>query len=231
MSVSGVIEYARCPKRFYWSAVRPLPRFSGPAARIGTEVHRWIEIRARGQATLIETDEAPDVTVEELAGAPGKITQLRDAFDRSRLAGVVPLFAERPFLLRIGEATIRGRIDAIYGEPDGPWEIVDYKTGRRAAPDDPLARLQLDLYALACIDVWGKRPDELTLTYLYLADEAEVGYGCDDPEAIRQRVRTAVEAIRAGRFDPTPGPQCRFCDFRPFCDAGKKWLAEQAAEA
>ena len=36
LSVSSVIDYALCPKRFYWSVVRPLPRFSGPSARIGT---------------------------------------------------------------------------------------------------------------------------------------------------------------------------------------------------
>ena len=38
ITVSSTIDYARCPKRFYWSVVRPLPRFSGPAARIGTEI-------------------------------------------------------------------------------------------------------------------------------------------------------------------------------------------------
>ncbi|MEX2274792.1 MAG: ATP-dependent DNA helicase [Actinomycetota bacterium] len=228
LSVSGVIDYDRCPKRFYWSAVRPLPRFSGPAARIGTEVHRWIEVRARGQATLLETEETPDITVEELAGAPGKIAQLRQAFERSRLGATVPLYAERPFLLRVGESTVRGRIDAIYGDEDGAWEVVDYKTGRVPPADDPVARLQLDLYALACIEVWDKRAEDLTLTYLYLASEAEVTYRVDDPDAIRERVGTTVRSITAGSFDPTPGPQCRFCDFRSFCDAGKAWLAQRS---
>ncbi|MEP6477169.1 MAG: ATP-dependent helicase, partial [Actinomycetota bacterium] len=80
VSASGVIEYARCPKRFYWTSVRPLPRFSGPAARIGTEVHRWIERRAVGQGTLIEPEEGPDLTSEELAGEPGKVERLRQAY-------------------------------------------------------------------------------------------------------------------------------------------------------
>ena len=53
VSVGGVIDYARCPKRFFWTSVRPLPRFSGPAARIGTEVHRWIERRSSGQGQLL----------------------------------------------------------------------------------------------------------------------------------------------------------------------------------
>jgi DNA helicase II / ATP-dependent DNA helicase PcrA len=46
LSVTGLVTYARCPKQFYWSVVRPLPRRSSAAARLGTEIHRWIEQRA-----------------------------------------------------------------------------------------------------------------------------------------------------------------------------------------
>jgi DNA helicase-2/ATP-dependent DNA helicase PcrA len=225
-SVGSVVEYARCPKRFYWSVVRPLPRFSGPAARIGTEIHRWIERQSRGQTTLLEIDDVPDLTAEELAGQPGKLKDLRRSFLASRFADKVPLFAERPFLLSLEGFTIRGRIDAIYGEADGPWEVVDYKTGRRPDHDDAVARLQLDVYALACLDVWGKRPEDLTLTYLYLASEAESSHRVDDEAAIRGRLRAWLARIGEGRFEPTPGPQCRWCDFLTFCDAGSRHVAD-----
>jgi DNA helicase-2/ATP-dependent DNA helicase PcrA len=224
VSVGSLIDYGRCPKLFYWSSVRPLPRFSGPSARIGTEVHRWIEMTSRGQATLLELDDEPDVTLEELAGAPGKTRELQRAFHASRFAEMVPLYAERPFLLPIERTTVKGRIDAIYGVPEGPWEVVDYKTGR--LPDDEsFARNQLDLYALACIDVWHKDPEELTLTYLYLASSQERSHRVDDVEGIRDRIAAWLRGIAAEAFEPTPGPQCRWCDFRAFCSAGKAWLA------
>jgi DNA helicase-2/ATP-dependent DNA helicase PcrA len=226
VSVGGVIDYARCPKRFYWSSVRPLPRFSGPAARIGTEIHRWIERQSRGQTSLVEIDDVPDLTDEELAGQPGKLQDLRRSFLATRFADMVPLLAERPFLLSIDGFTIRGRIDAIYGEPDGPWEVVDYKTGRRPARDDPIAPVQLDLYALACLDVWGKRADDLSLTYLYLADGTETTHRVDDADAVRGRVRGWLSGIAAARFDPTPGAHCRWCDFLPFCAAGRTHLGD-----
>jgi ATP-dependent DNA helicase UvrD/PcrA len=228
VSVGGVIDYARCPKRFYWTAVRPLPRFSGPAARIGTDIHRWIERRASGQATLIEVEEVPDLTAEELAGEPGKMERLRQAFLASRFADLTPMYAERPFLLRVGDFTVGGRIDAVYGEPDGPWELVDWKTGRRPPADDQLAGLQLDLYGLACVEIWGKRAAELTLTYLYLASGEEASHPMDEPDEIRERLTDALGAIEAGKFDPTPGRQCVHCDFKSFCDAGKAWLAANA---
>ena len=56
---------------------------------------------------------------------------------------------------------------------DGRWEVVDWKTGRKPAAHDPIARMQLDLYALACMDVWNKRREDLRLTYLYLLSEDE----------------------------------------------------------
>ncbi len=224
VAVGGIIEYARCPKRFYWSSVRPLPRFSGPAARIGTQVHAWIERRSSGQASLLELDEAPDLTAEDLAGEPGKLERLQRRFTESRFATAPPLYAERPFLLYLGGFVVGGRIDAIFGTPEGPWEVVDYKTGRRPPEEDPLAGLQLDLYALACTEVWRKRPEDLTLTYFYLATGEEVSRPADDPEETRKRAISALGGIAAGAFDPTPSEQCHWCDFLSFCDAGKGYV-------
>ena len=48
-------------------------------------------MKSRGQATLLEVEDEPDVTVEELAGTPGKLEDLRSAFLRSRFAGSVPM--------------------------------------------------------------------------------------------------------------------------------------------
>jgi DNA helicase-2/ATP-dependent DNA helicase PcrA len=228
ISASGVIDHARCPKRFYWTTVRPLPRFSGPAARIGTEIHRWIERRASGQGRLLELDDQPDLTEEELAGDPGRVERLRQAFLASRFAGRTPLFAERAFLLRFGDFTVGGRIDAIYGEPDGPWEVVDWKTGRRPADDDRLAGLQLDVYGLACVEIWGRDPASVTLTYAYLATGEEATRAMDDPAEVRARIASSLEAIAAGSFEPRPGPQCVHCDFRAFCAEGRAWLAANA---
>jgi DNA helicase-2/ATP-dependent DNA helicase PcrA len=149
------------------------------------------------------------------------VERLREAFLVSRYAEAVPLFAERAFLLRAGAFTVGGRIDAIYGDVDGPWEVVDWKTGTGVA--DPL---QLDLYGLACTEIWGKRPDDVTLTYFYLAKGEAASRPMDDPVEVRSRLEASLASIEAGAFDPTPGTWCTFCDFRGFCDAGKAWLTE-----
>jgi DNA helicase-2/ATP-dependent DNA helicase PcrA len=195
---------------------------------LGSEVHRWIELQTRGQTTLIDLDQQPDMSTEErMAEAPPE-ERLRQAFRDSRFAGRTPLYTERPFILYLDGMVVGGRIDAIFGQPDGAWEIVDYKTGRVPAADDPLLGLQLDVYALACVEIFGKHPQELTLTYFYLSEGKEVTRPAGDPEAVRARIRRSLREIGEGRFDPRPGDQCRWCDFLSFCEAGQRYVGEES---
>ena len=224
LSVTGVIDYAKCPKLFYWSQVRPLPRRPNQRARLGSEVHRWIELQSRGQATLLDVDDLPDLSTEERLGDPEPSEGLREAWRRSRFADRQPLFTERPFLLYLDGMVVGGRIDAIFGQPDGPWEVVDYKTGRVPAEDDPITGLQLDLYALACVEVFGKDPRDLTLTYFYLSEGKEMSRPAGDPREVRARVGETLAGIAAGRYEAVPGPQCRWCDFLSFCAPGQAFV-------
>jgi hypothetical protein len=56
-------------------------------------------------------------------------------FSRSRFASMEPILIEAPFSLRVGDAMVDGRIDAVYEPEGGLWEVVDFKSGR--AGDDP----------------------------------------------------------------------------------------------
>lgn len=223
LSVSSLVTYGRCPLQFYWSAVRPLPRRPSSAARIGTLVHAWIERQARGQITLIDLDADDEADGGGGGAGAGRAARSRAAFDASRFAGVKPLFTERPFALLVGDVIVQGRIDAIFAR-DGGWEIVDWKTGR--APEDP-DRLQLDLYALAAQEIWGMRPEDLTLTFAYLGDAepVELTFPARPAAEIRAELEATLAAIGARAFDPTPGPVCGSCDFRRDCGQGRAWLA------
>jgi DNA helicase II / ATP-dependent DNA helicase PcrA len=225
LSVSRVIDYLRCPKFFYWSVVRPLPRRPGEAARVGSELHRWIELQSRGQATLLDVEDLPDLSIQERTAEPPSASRMKETFRSSRFAQDVPIATERPFALYVDGFVVGGRVDAIFALPGGRWEIVDYKTGRKPDEEDVLSGLQLDCYALAAQEVWGKDPADLTLTYFYLASGEEVSRGAVDAAATRSRIVRALNGMAAGSFDPVAGPYCRWCDFLSFCDPGRAYLA------
>ena len=232
LSVTGLVTYARCPRQFYWTVVRPLPRRSSAAARVGTEVHRWIEQRAGRQLALIEPEvESDDGTAP--GGGPSVTARLKESFLAGPWAALDPVRVEAPFALVLGNHLVRGRIDAVY-ERDGRLELVDFKTGREAWEGDAGAGTQLDVYGLAALDAWGTDASDLRTTYCYLrADGPPVlvsaDWDADVAARVRSRVRATLDRLAAADYAPTPGGWCRGCDFLPFCTAGAEFAGHSIA--
>jgi DNA helicase-2/ATP-dependent DNA helicase PcrA len=223
-SVTGLVTYAACPKQFYWSEVDRLPRRPSPAMRHGIEVHRRIELHNRGTLALEEADEGfYDLPAGEVTGAASAFS----VFTASRFASSLPRWVEAPFELKVGDARVAGRIDAIYETDPGAWEIVDFKSG--ALRDDPAMLVQLQAYAVAAREAGfaPEPPRSTTVTFAFLGGGGdELSYPVDDEwlgEA-RRRVAALVSGAAAGEFPATPGEPCRRCDFARFCDEGSAWL-------
>lgn len=128
-----------------------------------------------------------------------------------------PVALEQGFVYKVGDVTVKGRIDRIDGFEDG-IEIIDYKTGSPKTKLERSDKEQLLLYQLAAAKVLKLQPKKLT--YVYLEDQSSVSFiGTDDDlldleEAIVER----AAKIRASDFAPTPGFHCRYCDFAEICE-------------
>jgi DNA helicase-2/ATP-dependent DNA helicase PcrA len=150
---------------------RAAPRRPSNAARVGIEVHRWIEEQARGLTGLADEEalDAPSIPLE-----PNRVGAMKERFAGMGFGGrrlavldTGEPMAELPFVLRVGSRVVRGRIDAVYETDDGGLEIVDFKTGQRVA-DVGVDQLAIYAAALRRLGVAGDRP--LRVTYCYLAD-------------------------------------------------------------
>jgi DNA helicase-2/ATP-dependent DNA helicase PcrA len=222
VSVTGLVNYAQCPKRFYWSDVDPLPRRRSNAAIAGTELHRRIELHQRGQIPFEVMEPALYDVVDdgEPVGGGGFKTFLESSYGTEQ----APL-VEVPFILEMANGyQIRGRIDAVYAR-DRAWEIVDFKSGRRR--DDAARMVQLQAYALAAttVDFGIEQPEQIDVSFAYLGGGLDVHTERAD-EQWRERawanLETLTDAIDAERFDAAPGDWCHGCDFLRFCEEGKR---------
>jgi len=220
LAVTGLVSYARCPRQCYWDVVERRPRPLRPAARIGSLVHGWIEREAAGQESLLAVEDEPDVWIAEL----------KAAFLASPWARRRPRAVERPFVLAAGGTTVRGRVDAVYDNDGGGLDIVDFKTGRRPAADDAGAGFQLDLYALAAVDCWGRDPAELRTTAWYVREGAGVSrdWDAESLKVVRSRLDGLLDSVAAGHFEPVPGMYCGRCAHRAVCPEGQTAAAERA---
>jgi DNA helicase-2/ATP-dependent DNA helicase PcrA len=221
LSVGQVLTYARCPRDFYWSVVRPLPSAPKPAARLGTVVHRLLERRARSLPDLLDSDDL-DGDPGGLA-APELIERATRNFAATRYADLPPPDAEVGVILRIGAWVVRGRIDAIFGLPDpgplgrvgsagplpvpgaeGPGvELVDWKTGSQVE-ENTGGLDQLVIYALGLRELGRLPEDRCLVSYCHLGgDEPRIDTRALEPADLdRQRalVEAALSALDKGDY-------------------------------
>ena len=134
LTVSRLVELAADPAGLAARLRRPLPLPPNPHARRGTAFHAWLEQRF-GAAQLLDLDELPGAA-DEGAASDDALASLQEAFLASEWADRRPIEAEVPFETVIAGVAVRGRMDAVFADPDGGFTVVDWKTGaaaRRAA--------------------------------------------------------------------------------------------------
>jgi hypothetical protein len=211
--------------------VRPLPRRSTPAARLGTHVHHWIEQRSGVQLTLTELEDAGTSGTD---ADPGVLAGLQTSFLASPFADIRPVRVESPFILALGPHLVRGRVDAVY-ERDRRLELVDFKTGRASDPGEGGATTQLDVYGLAAVEAWSVEPAQVRTTYCYLRTDADPILVSQDwtpatVERVRADLGATLDAIARQRYGPVAGSWCERCDFLAACAAGRAGLRDSAPQ-
>lgn len=224
-SVTSLVTYASCPKRYYWSEVDRLPRRPSAAARRGVDVHRKIELFQRG---AIPFEEVTDDFYDAPDSGPSDVASAFTVFEQSRFSTLAARLIEAPFEFVHEGMRIRGRIDAVYEEQPGTWEIVDFKSGWPS--ENPAMDVQLQAYAVA-IDqgsLGPTTPEQMIATFAYLGGGSltERTEHVDDAwmDAARDRLSGIADGIGVQAFDPVPSSLCSGCDFLRFCPEGKAWL-------
>ncbi|MFI2737720.1 ATP-dependent helicase [Streptomyces sp. NPDC018711] len=169
LSASQVLRLAADPDGFAQELARPMPKAPQPAARRGTRFHAWVESRFEElPLPFLGPEELPGG--EEFAGEPEilderDLDELKEAFARTPYAHRTPYRVEVPVHLSLAGRVVRGRIDAVYRDPDsGAYEIVDWKTSRDRSADP----LQLAIYRLAWAEQHGLAPEEVAAAFVYV---------------------------------------------------------------
>ncbi|MFI8424831.1 UvrD-helicase domain-containing protein [Streptomyces sp. NPDC085479] len=199
LSASQVLRLAEDPDGFAQELARPMPKAPQPAARRGTRFHAWVESRFEElPLPFLGPDELPGG--EDFAGEPEIVDErdleaLKEAFARTPYAHRTPYRVEVPVHLTLAGRVVRGRIDAVYRDPDsGAYEIVDWKTSHHRSADP----LQLALYRLAWAEQHGLAPEEVAAAFVYVRT-GEVA------RPARLPGRAELEAILLGRAPPGAG--------------------------
>jgi ATP-dependent helicase/nuclease subunit A len=200
----------------------------GPRERslaVGNAVHSLLEAAARQSWDTVPSADLERVVAREgLAGDPNAIERVGSLVEgwlrsevRSELAASgARLRPEVPFILELGGAIVRGKIDLLADTPGGPL-VVDYKTDAvgGADPAELASRYetQRDLYAVAVHEAsGGSGPVRATYCFLEAPDQTVVErYDDDGIRAARERLEGLIQRIRDGDFARTDSPHRSLC--------------------
>lgn len=182
LSVSALVELDKDPEAGVRKLIRRMPSSPDPHALLGTAFHEWVQ-RFYGAERLFDLDDLPGA-VDDTPVDAEELAALQTAFTGSAWAVRTPVEVEVPFEMAICGTVVRGRIDAVFANPDGTFTVVDWKTGEQPEGEEAQRRaaVQLAVYRLA----WAA---------IRSCPEADVG--------------TAFHYVRSGRTvvpESLPGP-------------------------
>ncbi|WP_028277183.1 ATP-dependent DNA helicase [Arthrobacter sp. I3] len=172
ISASTLVDLEDDPVSVVARLRRPVPREPGMSARKGTAFHAWVE-EYFGAAGMLDLGEAAgaDDHIDEAYGLDSMV----ETFRQSEWAHRAPAHVEVPVETRIGDVVVRGRIDAVFRDADGRWDLVDWKTGRRpSAAQLKVKAVQLAVYRLAWARLKGVPLEDVRAAFYYVADNQVV---------------------------------------------------------
>ncbi len=248
LSASSIAIYEQCPLRFKMETEWNLPRDIPAALHYGAAMHRILltYYDAQRYGREIGEDQLLELFRADLAGAGiadryqyelylnQGVEQLKQFFAAAKSSPAPEVLeTERRFEMKVGDATLAGRIDRIdrIGSDPDAIAIIDYKTGKPLSQDDADDSLQLTLYALAAREALGKRAERLI--FHNLENNAAICSTRSDGEldAVRLKIEKVADAIAQEKFEPKPGFHCNYCPYRNLCPATERIIPEKLAAA
>ncbi|OMC17896.1 hypothetical protein A5736_15085 [Mycobacterium sp. SP-6446] len=122
-----------------------------------------------GAERLFDLADLPGAADSDV-GDTQELAALQEAFTSSRWAARTPVAVEVPFEMPVGETVVRGRIDAVFADPDGGVTVVDWKTGQPPRGPEALrqAAVQLAVYRLAWAALSGCPESSVRTAFYYV---------------------------------------------------------------
>jgi DNA helicase-2/ATP-dependent DNA helicase PcrA len=245
LSATAVETYETCPLQFKLEREWKIPREVPAALQYGAAMHRVLRTyydSVRLRRTIADDDlialfyaDLADAGIQEhyqhdLYEKQGA-EQLRDFLAASgRAAPVEVLHTEEWFEVKIGGATVTGRIDRMDRRGDGSVVITDYKTGKPKSQEDADDSLQLSIYAMAAREKWGYDVDSLVLYNLEENSAVVTRRGDAQLQQVKRKVEDVALQIVEGNFTAKTGFHCNFCPYRNLCPATEKKVYSVSAE-
>jgi DNA helicase-2/ATP-dependent DNA helicase PcrA len=242
-SYSQLKIYESCPRQYEYAYVLRVPQKPSPALSFGTTVHNTLrdfysllrqskgglegityiptkeELLELYKKHWLSTGYESSKQEEERRKEGGEI--MKNYYDNLFSKDESPMRLEESFDIHVGSTVFVGKIDRIdfvrKNEDVTEVKIVDYKTGQEKEAKDVKDDLQLPLYALFAEQKLGLKVVKAEYIYVETGKGLEVDISSERSELAKEKLVEIIGLVKEGKFAPTPGFLCRYCDYNSIC--------------
>ena len=240
LSFSQLDKFDKCPLSYWFAFELRIPSPPHASLLTGSAIHEALEVfyqRIKNESAPAEEEllkifetifhriqnETGGLSSQDLELAK---TKLSDFYRAQKGVFVSPLALEKEFVFKVGEHSIKGKIDRVDQDGDGV-QIIDYKTGKSRNSADPEDQkfaeqsLQFSIYALAARECFDWNVKALSFYYVYDNQVLTTTRNEEQLAKTKEKILDAAARIQAGNFEPKPGFICQWCEFQKICPSSK----------
>ena len=239
LSYYQIDDYLTCPLKYKYVHILRVPIIEHHAVIYGKAMHEAISHYFRQRLQNKKFDEPKFLKDFEGYFSPeGFLSQahyqeklkvakesLIKFFNAQEKQSRLPAYVEKDFSFILDNERLIGRWDAIYD--DGAKTIImDFKSSnvndQKEADKRTKESIQLDIYALAYKQIFGRLPDEVALYFLESGVIGRAEKGQRDLEEMQKMIKTASLGIRKNQFSAKPVYlACNWCAYNQICPYSK----------
>jgi len=231
ISYSQIDNYLICPLRYKYSYVLNIPTPPSRSLNFGDTFHKTLnefhsKIMFGNKPSIEDLFEIFEKNWNPLGYENEKDRKnafeegkkiLKDYYEKNYDLNVKHLGLEKKFVLSIDGTKLKGTIDRIDKLPDGTVEIIDYKTGKEKSQKDVDDNVQMTIYTMGATEALKIRPDVLSLYFLNTGNKISTKRTQKQVDAQREIIKDVIKNINEENFEPKPGRDCMYCDFKGIC--------------
>ncbi len=242
-SYSQLKTYETCPRQYEYAYVLRVPQKPNSALSFGTTVHNTLRdfytLLKQAQGGLEGITDIPtkedllefyekhwvstgyENTKQEEERKKEGVKIMENYYNNVFSEDEKPMRLEESFDVHVGSTVFVGKIDRIdFVRKSGDItevKIVDYKTGAEKEEKDIKDDFQLPLYALFAEQKLDLKVVGAEYIYVETGKKLEADISAERRELAKEKLVEVINLIKEGKFVPTPGFQCRYCDYNSIC--------------
>lgn len=234
LSATKFDTYIKCPLQFKFAHILEVPTPQTTYFNLGLAVHAVAESLTKMEKDGIQhTEEIALELLDKNWDSNAYRSQKKEKEDLAKAKEMIQTYlkwisesknkavdVEKRFKIEIAGVPVTGSIDRVEKTPSGEFEVIDFKTGGIYETKNSIKEnTQMNVYALAVDNLYGKLPEKTSLFYLREGKILENPIKTDNLERVKSNLENITKSILNEEFEAKPEKNaCYNCGFRSICD-------------